>query len=167
MIKDDRGLNPIFSPLLLVRAGIQKKSRPEKPEKKKKESPAHRNANGRTTLNWKNLPAFLPVHVRTPIPDDSDANTHHPPNQYNKIMCRNLKRKTRIFAIYNILAEKKVIPMVLMFYRTVTSCSAQHDAMIPTVVKRMILLDAPIKTLAREERAVLELINDYPHDRID
>lgn len=67
----------------------------------------------------------------------------------------------------NFFVGKKAIPMVLIFYCSVTSCSPKYGVIVPTIVKRMIGLGVPVEKLSSEEREVLELVNDYLHDRTD
>ena len=67
----------------------------------------------------------------------------------------------------NIFAGKKAVPLVLMFYCSVTGYSPNSGVLIPMIVKRMFGLGAPLEKMMPEAFEIVDLFNDYLHDRIE
>jgi hypothetical protein len=66
-----------------------------------------------------------------------------------------------------VFAGKKAVPLVLMFYSSVTSYSPNSEAVIPMIVKKVFVIGAsPEKIMpeAREIADLFNLFNDYLHD---
>jgi len=70
-------------------------------------------------------------------------------------------------AFVNNFAGKKAVPLVLMFYCSVTGYSPNTGIVIPMIVKRMFGLGAAIDKLLPEAGEIADLFNDYLHDKID
>ena len=64
-------------------------------------------------------------------------------------------------------AGKKAVPLVLMFYCSVTGYSPNSNTVIPMIVKRMFGLGSPLEKLLPEAKEIADLFNDYLHDKID
>lgn len=63
-------------------------------------------------------------------------------------------------------AGKKAVPLVLMFYCSVTGYSPDSGVVIPMIVKRMFGIGAPMEKLPPEAREMGDLFNDFLHDKI-
>ena len=63
-------------------------------------------------------------------------------------------------------AGKKAVPLVLMFYCSVTGYSPDSGVVIPIIVKRVFGLGAPMDKLPPEAREIGDLFNDFLHDKI-
>lgn len=61
---------------------------------------------------------------------------------------------------------KKAIPMVLMFYCSVAGHNPQPGIVVPMIVKQMTGIGVPFEQLDLEAGKVVDLFNDYLHDRI-
>jgi hypothetical protein len=66
-----------------------------------------------------------------------------------------------------IFDSKKAVPLVLMFYCSVTGYSPNSGVVIPMIVKRMFGLGAPLEIMMPEAFEIADLFNDYLHDRIE
>ena len=64
-------------------------------------------------------------------------------------------------------AGKKAVPLVLMFYCSVTGYSPNSNTVIPMIVKRMFGLGSPLEKLLPEAKEIADLFNDYLHDKIN
>jgi hypothetical protein len=62
---------------------------------------------------------------------------------------------------------KKTVPMVLMFYCSVTGHSPHVGVVVPMIVKQMTGIGVPTEQLDSEAGKVIDLFNDYLHDKIE
>jgi hypothetical protein len=70
-------------------------------------------------------------------------------------------------AFVNKFDRKNAIPLVLMFYCTVAGHSPRPGVTAPMIVKQLTEIGAPSEQVDSESATVMDLFNDYLHDRIE
>ena len=82
--------------------------------------------------------------------------------------------ETKVYALtgsrqefVNKFAGKKAISQVVMFYCTVAGFSARPGVVAPMIVKQLTGAGTPTGALDSESETVMDLFNDYLHDRVD
>jgi hypothetical protein len=69
-------------------------------------------------------------------------------------------------AFINEFIGKKAVPMVLMFYCTVAGHSPKAGIVQPMIVKQMAGIGVPAEQADSEAAKVIDLFNDYLHDKV-
>jgi hypothetical protein len=72
-------------------------------------------------------------------------------------------------AFINEFVAKKAVPIVLMFYCSVTGHTPRVGVVVPMIVKQMTGIGLPTEQLDLNTGygKLVDLFNDYLHDRID
>jgi hypothetical protein len=70
-------------------------------------------------------------------------------------------------AFVNKFMGKNAVPRVLMFYCSVAGYSPKPGVVSPMIVKQLTGVGAPTGELDSESETVMDLFNDYLHDRVD